>query len=56
MIDDSSLEILLVTGNAGRGKTPELADCGAFVAGFAVDYGVSADQRKTILVILDVFD
>lgn len=41
-------EIPLVTGEAHRRQTLELADCSTLMTGIAVHGGVSADQRETI--------
>lgn len=50
------LEIRLVTRDAGGGQALELADCGALVAVFALNGGVRAQQRETVLVILYLLD
>jgi hypothetical protein len=48
------LKILQVAGGAGRRQALELAHRRALVAIFALHRGVRAEQRKTILVILDL--
>jgi len=53
VIQNRCLEILLVAGNAGRGQAGVLTRGCALVAGFAVDQGMRADERETVLVVFD---
>lgn len=56
VIDNRSLEVLLMTGIAGRRKSLELARSRALVAGHAIEHGVRSDKWKAVLVITNVFD
>ena len=55
VIEGGGFEVLLMAGVAGGGQALELPAGGAFVACLALHHGMRADERKAVLVILNVF-
>lgn len=51
-----TLEVLSMAGIALGREALELADGSAFVAGAAIQGGVRAEQRKPILVLLNLLN
>lgn len=50
------LPIRRVAGRACRRKPQIISNCGVLVTFLALDYGVRAEQRKSIEVLLDRLD
>ena len=54
VVEDRSLEVLLMAGVAGGGEADELAGRGVLVAVLALQQRMRADERETVLVILNL--